>query len=96
MQATPGWLVLQLTGSPASLGMVLAAGGVPQLLFGPWGGVVADRVDLRRLLIGTQIAYGLQAGLLWLAAETGRAGVPLVIGITVLGGLVQIVDSPAR
>ncbi|MGF6886450.1 MFS family permease [Nocardia sp. GAS34] len=91
-----GWLVLRLTGSPASLGMVLAAGGLPPLLLGPWGGVVADRVDLRRLLIGTQIAFGLLATALWLAAATGHAGVPLVIGVTMAGGFVQIVDAPAR
>ncbi|MET8428417.1 MFS transporter [Nocardia sp. NPDC004860] len=97
VQATAvGWLVLQLTGSPASLGVVLAAGGVPPLLFGPWGGVVADRVDLRRLLIGTQVVSGLLAAVLWAAAVTGRAGIPLVIGVTVAGGVVQIVDSPAR
>ncbi|MFB7719799.1 MFS transporter [Nocardia sp. NPDC056100] len=97
VQATAiGWLVLQLTGSPASLGVVLAAGGIPPLLFGPWGGVVADRVDLRRLLICTQIVFGLLAGLLWLLAATGRADVPLLIAVTVAGGLVQIVDSPAR
>ena len=46
----------------ASFGLVLAAGGVPSLLFGPWGGALADRVDLRRLLIGTQVAFGLLAG----------------------------------
>nr|WP_081635541.1 MFS transporter [Nocardia sp. BMG111209] len=91
-----GWLVLQLTGSPASLGVVLAAGGVPPLLLGPWGGVIADRVDLRRLLIGTQIAFGLLAALLWLAAATGHAGVALVVAITVVSGIVQIVDAPAR
>ena len=45
-----GWLVLKLTGSAAELGLVLAVGGVPSLLFGPWGGTVADRMDLRRLL----------------------------------------------
>ncbi|GAB2533182.1 MFS transporter [Nocardia heshunensis] len=97
VQATAvGWLVLQLTGSPASLGLVLAAGGVPPLLFGPWGGVIADRVDLRRLLIVTQVIYGLLAALLWVAALTGRAGIALVIAVTVVGGVVQIVDSPAR
>ena len=55
-QTAIGWLVLKLTGSAAELGLVLAVGGVPSLLFGPWGGTVADRVDLRRLLIGTQLA----------------------------------------
>jgi predicted MFS family arabinose efflux permease len=64
-QTAMGWLVLKLTGNAASLGLVLAAGGVPSLLFGPWGGTIADRVDLRRLLIGTQLAFGLLAGLLW-------------------------------
>ncbi|MFC3962032.1 MFS transporter [Nocardia jiangsuensis] len=91
-----GWLVLGITGSPASLGLVLAASGVPPLLFGPWGGVIADRVDLRTLLIGTQAASAVLAVALWLAAASGYAGVPLVIAVTVLGGVVQIVDSPAR
>ncbi|WP_327140477.1 MFS transporter [Nocardia sp. NBC_01327] len=91
-----GWLVLRLTGSPASLGLVLAAGGLPPLLLGPWGGVVADRVDLRRLLIGTQIASGLLAAALWAAAAAGHASVPLVIAVTMAGGVVQIVDAPAR
>ncbi|MCU1641284.1 MAG: putative transporter [Nocardia sp.] len=71
-----GWLVLRLTGSPASLGLVPAAGGLPPLLLGPWGGVVADRVDLRRLLIGTHIASALLAVALWAAAVAGHATVP--------------------
>ena len=72
-QTAMGWLVLKLTGNAASLGLVLAAGGVPSLLFGPWGGAIADRVDLRRLLIGTQLAFGLLAGLLWVLALAGQA-----------------------
>jgi predicted MFS family arabinose efflux permease len=95
-QTAIGWLVLRLTGSAAELGLVLAAGGVPSLLFGPWGGTVADRVDLRRLLIGTQTAYGALAGLLWVLAVAGRASVAAIIAISVAGGVVQIVDSPAR
>src|ERR1700685_1141161 len=50
-QTAIGWLVLRLTGSAAELGLVLAVGGVPSLLFGPWGGTIADRLDLRKLLI---------------------------------------------
>ena len=67
-QTAIGWLVLRLTGSAAELGLVLAVGGVPSLLFGPWGGTVADRVSLRGLLIGTQTAYGVLAA----AVGTGR------------------------
>jgi MFS family permease len=95
-QTAIGWLVLRLTGSAAELGLVLAVGGVPSLLFGPWGGTVADRVDLRRLLIGTQLAFGLLAGLLWALAVAGKATVPVIVAISVAGGFVQIVDSPAR
>jgi MFS family permease len=95
-QTAIGWLVLKLTGNAASLGLVLAAGGVPSLLFGPWGGTIADRVDLRRLLIGTQLAFGLLAGLLWGLAVTGHASVPVIVAISVAGGFVSIVDSPAR
>jgi predicted MFS family arabinose efflux permease len=95
-QTAIGWLVLRLTGSAAELGLVLAAGGVPSLLFGPWGGTVADRVTLRRLLIATQTAYGVLAGLLWVLAVGGKASVAAIVAISVAGGAVQIVDSPAR
>jgi MFS family permease len=95
-QTAIGWLVLRLTGSAAELGLVLAVGGVPSLLFGPWGGTVADRVNLRLLLIGTQTAYGLLAGLLWALAVAGKASVPAIIAISVAGGVVGIVDSPSR
>jgi len=47
-QTAIGWLVLELTRSASALGLVLAVGGVPTLLVGPWGGAIADRVDLRK------------------------------------------------
>ena len=95
-QTAIGWLVLQLTGSAVSLGLVLAAGGLPSLILGPWGGSIADRVDLRKLLIGTQAAYGVLAALLWASAAAGHASVALVVSVGVAGGFVSIVDSPAR
>ena len=96
-QTAIGWLVLRLTGSAAELGLVLAVGGVPSLLFGPWGGTVADRVgSLRKLLIATQTVYGVLAGLLWALAVAGKASVAAIVAISVAGGVVGIVDSPAR
>ena len=95
-QTAIGWLVLELTGSASDLGLVLAAGGIPSLLFGPWGGAMADRVDLRKLLIVTQTLYCLLAALLWALALAGRAGVGALVAIGVAGGVVQIADSPAR
>jgi MFS family permease len=48
------WLVLQLTGSATAIGIVLALQTVPMLLLGPYGGVIADRSDKRKLMIGLQ------------------------------------------
>jgi MFS family permease len=96
-QTAIGWLVLKLTGSASSLGLVLAVGGLPSLVLGPSGGAIADRVDLRKLLIVTQSIFGVLAGLLWLLASVGSASVGLVVVISALGGFVQIVDCrPAR
>ncbi len=95
-QTALGWLVLKLTGSASALGLVLAAGGIPYLLAGPWGGTVADRVDLRKLLVLTQATYGVVAGVLWVLAFTGHATVPAIVVVSVLSGVVQVVDSPAR
>jgi MFS family permease len=95
-QTAIGWLVLKLTGSASSLGLVLAAGGLPSLILGPWGGSIADRVDLRKLLIVTQAVFGVLAGLLWVLAAEGSASVGLIVVINVIGGFVQIVDSPSR
>ncbi len=95
-QTAIGWLVLELTGSPSDLGLVLAAGGIPSLLFGPWGGALADRVDLRKLLVITQSLYCLLAASLWALALAGAASVAALVAIGVVGGVVQIADSPAR
>ena len=96
-QTAIGWLVLQLTGSATSLGLVLAAGGLPSLVLGPWGGAIADRVDLRKLLILTQDSFSASlAAVLWILAVEGKATVPVIVTINVIGGFVQIVDSPAR
>src|SRR6202050_1874282 len=95
-QTAIGWLVPGLTGSPRDLGLVLASGGIPSLLLGPWGGAVADRVDLRKLLLVTQTLYCLLAALLWALAAAGDASVAALVAIGVAGGFVQIADSPAR
>ena len=52
------WLVLQMTGSGTALGLVVALQTLPVLLLGPYGGVVADRVDKRRLMIALQSMMG--------------------------------------
>lgn len=62
MQTTAqSWLVFTLTHSATDIGFVVALQTVPVLLLGPYGGVVADRVDKRRLMMGLQTCMGLQA-----------------------------------
>jgi len=89
-QTAIGWLVLKLTGSAAELGLVLAVGGVPSLLFGPWGGTVADRVGLRPLLIGTQTAYAVLAGVLWVLAVAGKTSVAFGVFLAATAGAPDI------
>src|ERR1700679_4111279 len=65
------WLVLTLTHSSTDLGLAAALQTLPVLLFAPYGGGVADRVDKRRLMIGLQIAMGFQALALGLLTVLG-------------------------
>src|SRR5262245_65782726 len=58
------WLVLQLTGSASALGLTVALQFLPFLLFGPWGGIAADRYSKRRLLAITQSTMGTLAVML--------------------------------
>jgi MFS family permease len=57
---------------------------------------VADRFALRRLIIATQAVSGVLAAVLWGLAVAGRLSVGVIVGVGVVGGFVQIVDSPAR
>src|SRR2546423_11480145 len=56
-----GSLVLKLTGSTTALGLVLAVQYVPMLVLGPFGGVLVDRADRRKLWVLTQTLAGLCA-----------------------------------
>src|SRR5208282_1986755 len=64
-------LVLSITRSSAALGGVVALQTLPVLLLAPYGGVIADRVDKRRLMIALQAAMGLQALVLGVLTITG-------------------------
>lgn len=90
------WLVLHLTGSGLALGILAALQQGPMLLFGTWGGLVADRADKRRLLMATQLAAGLVA--LALAAVTllGVAQLWMVYALVTVLGLVNVLDNPTR
>lgn len=97
MQTTAqGFLVFQLTNSPAYLGIVAFAAGVPSWLFMLWGGVVADRLPRRTLLVITQTAMMLLAFALAALTFTGLVQ-PWQIVILAFGtGVANAFDAPAR
>ena len=90
------WLVLQLTGSATTIGIVLALQTVPMLLLGPYGGVVADRSDKRLLMIGLQTLMGVQALILGLLVVTDTIALWHVYVLAVALGLNQCFENPAR
>ncbi|MDP9344069.1 MAG: MFS transporter, partial [Actinomycetota bacterium] len=90
------WLMLQLTGSAVALGTVTALQFLPILLLGPWGGVVADRFDKRRLLVVTQTTSALLAVVLGTLVATGVVQPWMVYALAVTLGMVTLVDNPAR
>ena len=90
------FLVLQLTHSGSALGLTIAARFAPLLLFGPWGGLIADRLDKRRMLLVTQTLSGLLALAFGLLISTGALQLWTVYLLATLLGLVNVVDNPAR
>jgi MFS family permease len=97
MQMTAqSWLVYTLTHSSTALGLVIAAQTLPVLLLGPYGGVIADRVDKRRLMVVLQTLMGLQALVLGLLTITGSVKVWEIAGLAMLLGLNNAFENPAR
>jgi MFS family permease len=90
------WLVLQLTGSGTDLGLVVALQTLPVLLLGPYGGVVADRMDKRRLMIGLQSMMGVLALILGLLTITGTVRLWHVYVLALALGLNTCFENPAR
>jgi MFS family permease len=90
------WLVLKLTGSTTALGITTGLQFLPMLLFGLWGGVLADRYRKRLLLIGTQTAMGLLAAVMAVLVLSGAVEVWHVWLLAFGLGLATVVDNPAR
>ncbi len=94
--AAQSWLVLTLTHSSTDLGLVVALQTVPILLLGPYGGVVADRSDKRRLMIWLQTAMGVQALALGLLTVFGVVRFWEVCLLAVILGLNNAFENSAR
>ncbi len=90
------WLVLKLTGSGTALGLITALQFLPILLFGAWGGVIADRFSKRRILFVTQSASGMLALILGILVATDMAQLWMVGILAFFLGLVNAIDNPTR
>ena len=90
------WLVLQLTHSGTALGLVVALQTLPVLLLGPYGGVVADRVDKRKLMIALQSMMGVLALILGVLTLTHVVTLWEVYALAFLLGLNNTFENPAR
>jgi MFS family permease len=97
MQMTAqSWLVLTLSHSSAVLGLIVALQTLPVLLLGPYGGVVADRVNKRHMMIGLQMMMGFQALALGLLTVLGSVHVWEIGVLAALLGLNNAFENPSR
>ncbi len=90
------WLVYRLTGSSLLLGTVAFAGQFPVFLFGPLGGLIADRGNRRKIIIATQTISMILAFILAFLTLSRRITVNEVILLAILMGMVNAVDIPTR
>jgi MFS family permease len=90
------WLVYTVTHSAFMLGLVAFAGQIPMLILSPYAGAFVDRHSRYRTLLVTQVASMVQAGLLALIVLTGFYNIPAIIFLSVLLGVINAFDTPAR
>ena len=90
------WLVLTLTDSGVAVGLTTALQFLPMLLIGAWGGLLADRIPKRRLLIVTQALMAIPAVGLFAVTATGVVDVWMVYLAVFAMGAVNAIDNPTR
>jgi len=95
-QVAQGWLVLQLTNDPLWLGLVAVAQFGPVIIFGLFGGLIADQWPKRRTLLATQTSAMLLAFALFLLTVTGVVQVWQVMILAALLGITNSIDMPTR
>ncbi|HTI15065.1 MAG TPA: MFS transporter [Dictyobacter sp.] len=90
------WLVLKLTHNALALGIVGALQFLPMLFFTLFGGVLADRLPKRRVLVFTQAFLALQAAVLCTLVFTGKIQLWHIYTLAILYGLTNSIDMPTR
>jgi len=90
------WLVLELTGSIALVGLTIALQFLPTLIFGAHAGILADRLPKRAVLLASQGVVGVLSVILAVSAILGTAELWFVYAMVLGIGVMQVVDLPAR
>jgi MFS family permease len=90
------WVVLQRTDNGVALGLVSAAQFLPVLVFGAWGGVIADRVDHHRFMLWTQVAFTVISAAFAGLAVTDRLDLWAIYVLSLAFGFVTAMDNPVR
>ena len=90
------WLVIELTSSPLAVGILAFCRFAPFTLFGLFAGVVADRVENRKLVLATQSFSMVLSAVLSVVVLTGSATLWLVYVLATLGGCALVFDAPGR
>ncbi len=95
-QIARAWLTYEITGTNAALGGVMLGFGLAGLVAIPVGGVLADRVDKRAVMIGCQLVNTLTAVAMGTAVKTGMVAYWMVVAAAILGGAAISLLAPAR
>jgi MFS family permease len=95
-QVAQGWLVFQLTNDPLWLGFVAVAQFAPVIVLGLFGGILADHLPKRKILIATQTASMILAFVLFGLTATHLVQVWHVMVLAALLGVVNSIDMPTR
>jgi MFS family permease len=91
-----GFLVYDRTHSSTAVAAVAAADGLPAVILSLAGGLLADRLPRRRILLFTQSVLGISSGVLAVLALTGHAGFWAIIAVAVVYGSADSLDLPTR
>ena len=91
-----GWLALELSNSAFVVGIVVASGSLPILVFSLHAGVLVDRSDKKKLVTYAQFLLGVEAVLLWFLTVTDQVTVGALIALSLYGGAIASVEIPAR
>ena len=90
------WLVYDMTKDPVMLGLVSFAGQIPTFLLAPFAGVISDRWNKYRLIIGTQASFMIQAIVLSVLFYSGHIQIWEIVVLSIFLGAINALDMPSR